>query len=342
MSTHWSTGVLALVAAGAFGASAALLGAALDEPEALRSARPVDAVPVEERSDDDARLLRLSLVAGGPRTVAAPRSGVLTSLSCASGEPVRSGSVIATVDGEVVIALATDEPLWRDLEVGTEGSDVRGFQRSLSALGFPVADDGRVGPRTVRAAQRLLRSAGSGLRLTAGVPLDRFAWIPADAVPARACDGTVGTPTERGAPLVSLPVDLVGATVAPPAGATPGAREVRVGQVTAPVDPDGVVRDRAALAAIASTPEYASATVEDGTASIPADWRLHEPETVLVVPPAALYDLRDDQACVQVPRRREAVLVAVVGSELGQSYVRAPSGGFSSVLLHPDAGRRCR
>lgn len=339
---HWSTAVLVVVTACALGAAATLAVVDLTEPETLRPPTPARSASVEERTDADARLLQLTLVAGAERVVAAPRGGVLTSLSCTPGDPVWSGSAIATIDGDVVVALGSDVPLWRDLATGVEGADVLGLQREISRLGFPVAADGVVGPRTIRAVQRLLDAAGSSSRLTDSIPVDRFAWVPGRAVPSRSCEGTVGVRVDPGAPLVALPVDLVRATVVPPADATEGARELVVGSVTAPVDPDGAVRDRATLDAIAGTEEYATATAADGAAAVPVDWRLRSPDPVLVVPPAALYDLRDGTACVQVPPRRDPVQVAVLGSDLGQSFVRPAGRAFRQVDLQPDRDRSCR
>jgi hypothetical protein len=43
------------------------------------------------------------------------------------------------------------------------------------------------------------------------------------------------------------------------------------------------------------------------------------------VPPSALWDIRDHHACVQ-PVTGDPLLVEVIGSELGQSFIRADPG----------------
>lgn len=69
-------------------------------------------------------------------TVSSPVAGTVTSI-VASGDAVGAGSVVATVDGEPVVAFIGDIPSYRDLDVdSSDGPDIRQLETNLVALGF--------------------------------------------------------------------------------------------------------------------------------------------------------------------------------------------------------------
>lgn len=334
-----------LAAAGA--AVTAVVALPVEPPASLSTATPVGTVAVTERTDADERQVQLLLDTGAPGAVVTSRAGVVTASTCAAGGALRSGAEVVRIDGVPVLALASTTPLWRDLSEGDRGDDVRGVQQELARLGSRIAVDGVVGPATVRAVRELLVAQGSAR--SAAAPDDvieraAFAWIPAPEVTVTACDAVVGATIGTDGVLATLPAELRGARLEQlPVDAVPGTRQVRVGQATAPVDDRGVVTDQAALDALRTQPEYAAVLAStDGAPSVPATWSLVEPLRVLVVPPSALWDVRDGSACVR-PVPGAPTLVEVVGSELGQSFVRLPSGGrLTQVRSEPDGGRPCR
>jgi peptidoglycan hydrolase-like protein with peptidoglycan-binding domain len=71
---------------------------------------------------------------GEPLNVAG-NGGVVTSATSAGTEMAR-GDIIATVDGEPVVLLYGQRPLWRSLAEGTEGVDVFLLESNLVALGY--------------------------------------------------------------------------------------------------------------------------------------------------------------------------------------------------------------
>ncbi|MBO1737966.1 peptidoglycan-binding protein [Leifsonia sp. TF02-11] len=341
---RWSiVGIVAIVAASAAGAGVALV-VPVPEPSALSTPRPDTIVPVTERAFADERQAQLQVSTGPLGSVVAPRQGRLTALTCRSGDRISSGTTFATIDGSPVVALATAIPLWRELGAGDKGDDVRALQTELARLGQPVQADGVVGRDTIRAA-----GAVRGVQppetndLTAVSPVD-FAWIPAHEVTVGECPGVVGAPVEAGAVLVGLPVPLVSARLSTfPANAAEGRRVLRVGSVSIPVSGDGAVTDPDALARIASTREFlATGAGPSEDKAIPVLWSLEDPVAALVVPPSALWDVEDGSACVLAADDR-VLLVTVLGSELGQSYVRVADGRSpDAVRSAPPTGRSCR
>jgi hypothetical protein len=64
-----------------------------------------------------------------------PGSLPLVTAIARPGKPVRTGIELARVAGQPVIALVTNQVLYRDLVVGAAGPDVRGFERAMMRAG---------------------------------------------------------------------------------------------------------------------------------------------------------------------------------------------------------------
>lgn len=335
--------VAMVVAAGT--ATTVVVAFPAEPPSSLRTATPASTVRVTDREDADERQVQVALDTGAPRAVVTARAGTVTSSTCSTGAVLRSGDVLATIDGEAVIALATDVPLWRDLELDDRGDDVRGLQRALNVGGAGLSEDGILGRGTLRSAVRFL--AERGVRPGEGadvLPRALFSWVPAAEQTVRSCTATVGAAVGADGVLAELPAELRGARLdSLPIDPVPGARDLRISGTTVEVDDGGVVTSTASLAAIAALPEYAATVASaDGVPTISATWALRRPRTVQVLPPSALYAIQGATACVQ-PTTGAPVTVEVLGSELGQSFVRPRDGGaLDRVRAVPDRGRPCR
>jgi peptidoglycan hydrolase-like protein with peptidoglycan-binding domain len=69
-------------------------------------------------------------------TVSSPVAGTVTSV-LGEGDTVDAGAVVATIDGDPVVAMIGDVPGWRDLTIdSSDGVDVRQLETNLVALGF--------------------------------------------------------------------------------------------------------------------------------------------------------------------------------------------------------------
>jgi peptidoglycan hydrolase-like protein with peptidoglycan-binding domain len=69
-------------------------------------------------------------------TMISPVEGTVTSVGD-TGETIEAGTVVASIDGQPVVALIGDVPSWRELSTSSEdGVDVRQLEMNLVALGF--------------------------------------------------------------------------------------------------------------------------------------------------------------------------------------------------------------
>ncbi|MFJ4295034.1 peptidoglycan-binding protein [Curtobacterium sp. NPDC089689] len=337
---------LAAVLVAAVAATVTVVSLPSDRPAVLASASAATSVRVTERADADERQVQLALDTGGPRAVVTARTGTVTASACSVGTVLRSGDVVASVDGEPVIALATDVPLWRDLEPDVRGDDVRGLQRALNVGGAGLAEDGVFGRGTLRAALRFLADRGVRTDIASEQTLPRapFAWVPSAENTVRSCSAVTGAPVADGGVLAELPAELRSAHVdSLPVEPVAGARDLTIGSTTVPVDEGGVVSSGSSLAAISALPEYAATVASsDGEPMIAATWSLRRPRTVQVVPPTALFAIDGANACVQRTDGRP-VRVEVLGSELGQSFVQPRDGTrLDRLRALPDQERPCR
>lgn len=137
----------------------------------------------------------------GSRDVAAPPPSdriVVTATAVEPGTKLLYGQLLAEVAGRPIFAIANDVPLYRDLVIGSEGSDVLALQRFLRKLDYyGVTESSRLDSGTLDAVRRMYRAAGYNLPyISAGVPgvgWREFAAIPSQqvSVSARANVGTL-------------------------------------------------------------------------------------------------------------------------------------------------------
>lgn len=92
----------------------------------------------------------------------APTNGeaVVTAVHVRVGDEVVAGQVLLEIAGRPVFAIEGTVPVYRDLVPGSEGEDVAQLQRALTAMGFPVSDDGVYGVSTKNAVRAWYERAG--------------------------------------------------------------------------------------------------------------------------------------------------------------------------------------
>lgn len=247
------------------------------------------------------------------------------------------------IDGSRLIALSTATPLWRSLGSGDRGDDVLALQAELTRLGYPTGHDGTMGPATIRALGELRAALQLPALSSSSADAMDFVWLPQPELEVSGCVGVVGTMVTSGDELMALPVRAVSARLSTiPQAAVPGSRSIRVGALSLPVDEEGAVVGSEALDQVSALPEFASASGDDGSASIPVTWVLSSPVTALVIPPTALWDVKDGTACVQ-PMHGGARQVKVLGSDLGQTFVSAADTmTMHEVRASPSTRQSCR
>lgn len=136
-------------------------------------------------------------------------TGTLTERQFENGSQVMPGDVLYTVDLEPVAVAVGSVPAFRDLEVGSEGADVRQLQEMLIASGFRTEPaDGRFGSGT-RSELEEWQSA-SGVSVTGAVPLGSLLFV-------RNLPGVVGWSDDSsiGGETIAEGKGMVGADLAP-------------------------------------------------------------------------------------------------------------------------------
>jgi hypothetical protein len=262
-------------------------------------------------------------------------SGVLTALACVPGAEALSGTSSFAVDGVAVIDLATAVPLWRPLEVGDHGPDVAALETELGRLGAAPAADGEWDWADARAFDALFGPFGVETSNDGTVPVASLAWLPAPSVVVGSCPLAVGAPIGTAQIALGFAPRITLARVQPPPDFVQGPRVLVVDGATIPVPVAGAITDPAGLAALAASPQFASADGDEITLS----WALASAVDVTVLPPSALYDLAGDLGCVEEERGPTAV--TVIASQLGRTLVE-PGHRLGLVAVHPGGEAPCR
>lgn len=318
MAPRIALGVLAAIVALSAGALLAFLLIARPLPPSLETGIAPQEVPVTTQAFDDARDVQAIAELAAPQGLLAPAAGRVTAESCDPGGVIESGGSLVAIDGEPLLNLATDVPLWRDLTSGASGADVASLQRELVRLGAAIDVDGRFGAATLAALRDLVAAIGGDTGID-GLMLSRILWLPATGVTSVVCSVSLGDAVAPGQELARLPRPLASVAVEQlPSGLMAGDRVLRIGSSVVPVNDAGVVTDAQALASL-ETAGVAWREDSEGPQVIPAVLALAEPLAVAVIPPSALYDAAGADACVTVDGAPTAVHVA--GSQLGQTFV---------------------
>ncbi|MDR3069536.1 MAG: hypothetical protein LBU38_00800, partial [Propionibacteriaceae bacterium] len=227
-----------------------------------------------------------------PREFKSGVSGTVTASSCAVGKAAKSGERLLLVNGSAVVALATQTPLWRDLQLREKGEDVKALSRELKRIGaYKGSVTGVVTRALVDSFNKFMTKAGvasSGVDRQS-ISASRIVWLPSASVRLGKCLVEVGDEIDAGTVLFASEIQVASARVALlPADISPGQHVLDIEGASIPVDDKGAVLDEEGLAAIAGTASFQAAEVGNGLASIQAHFRLVEPIEVSVVPPAAL------------------------------------------------------
>lgn len=191
-----------LVAAVAAGAGTWVLAAVPSGPGASASSgsrggtTSTGATATVTRGDlTDSKVLAGTLGYGAATGVPGTAAGTITWLPRAGDVIERDGALYA-VDERDVRSMYGTVPLWRDLERGLQGADVRQLNENLAALGYDVSVDDRFGPRTERAVRQWQQDRGH--EVTGVLTADDVAFVDG-AVRVASVDGRLGERIAGGA-----------------------------------------------------------------------------------------------------------------------------------------------
>ncbi|MEZ7125938.1 efflux RND transporter periplasmic adaptor subunit [Nonomuraea sp. AD125B] len=264
----------------------------------------------------------------GPVTGAvARRPGTITWLP-ASGARIARGRSLYRVDDEPVILMYGDTPAYRDLRVGTEGSDVENLERNLRRLGydgFTVDDEYTYG--TAAAVREW--QADRGLEETGVVELGRVVFAPGK-VRVESLEAEKGQPAQPGqkiltytgtAKVVTAELDAEDQRMARkgakvrvtlPDGTTVPGKVTEVATVIKPGEGQGADPETRVEALVALTSAKAVKAAKGlDRAAVDVTFTASRRENVLTVPVAALVALREGGFGLQVVEGGSARYVAV-------------------------------
>ncbi|MBX6750555.1 MAG: peptidoglycan-binding protein [Micromonosporaceae bacterium] len=324
---------LAAVALVAVGLLAGILLAPGRAPSSVAAPEGERRVAVSSRLFDDARRVEVTPHVAEAVTLTVAESGRVTRTACTPGAVIASGMSPLTVDDRPVLALATTVPLWRDLEWGARGEDVRAMQAELARLGHPVTPTGTYDRPTSTAVATILREIGVA-QPSGRLPVASVIWLPAPQVTVASCEVALAQTIGPG-PFATVAGGLTSLEVTGGlTGAVAGDRVLRIGDVSAPIDAGGMVTDPAFLAAVAASPEFAFATASNSALTL--DAVLATPLEVVVVPPGAIFGIADGTGCVLADGQPRPV--RVVASSLGQTMVTFDAGPAPTYVELPLPG----
>lgn len=180
-------------------------------------------------------------------------AGVVTSVDLATGEVAASGRQVATVDGLGVIALTTQQPMYRDLTLGSSGPDVEQLSMALRDLGLlaPNHVEDRYDSATALAVREFnLRRGVDSTEFSAAHTM----WLPHDTSVATSALKVGTLAPGHGSSVFTGTVELTDAyvTVTESDGPDAGSRfrfedghvrEVRIDNDAYRLDEDGSIRD---------------------------------------------------------------------------------------------------
>ncbi|MCP3759217.1 peptidoglycan-binding protein [Streptomyces sp. TBY4] len=172
--------------------------------------------PVEQGSLSSGIQLTGSLVHDAPTPVVAAGKGTVTGLP-AVGAVVKAGQKLYEVDGQPVVLMTGDRPMWRDLGPGVPaGSDVEQLEHNLVELGHAkglgLAADQKFTPDTATAVKRWQKSLG--VQETGAVPLGAVVMLPQESVRVQQVGAQLGA-VLGGSPVVTVTREELVVTVRP-------------------------------------------------------------------------------------------------------------------------------
>ncbi|MCI0159178.1 peptidoglycan-binding protein [Leifsonia shinshuensis] len=290
-------------------------------PDSLQVPQAPRTLGLQETEFRDERSMGLTADVDRTAAIALNTSGMVTASRCAPGAGFASGDVIAHLDAAPVVALSSSTPLFRDLALDDEGTDVTALRGALRGLGFAVDAEGSYSTAVRDAVKELQRRAG--VAPADGVlRLSSIAWLPGPTVAVTSCEVIVGERYELGSPYAQVPGTLRSLTLVTGETTTvvPGDRILRLGAREFTMPDSGVIGDRAVLDTIAASPEYLANAAKPKDSPLSVTARLVTPLRVVAVPPGALVGTAADARCVQAENGATAA-VRIVASRLGSSFV---------------------
>ena len=254
--------------------------------------------------------------------------GVVTDVAVSPGDVISTGTRLAGVNNQPIIAYVDAQPLWRDIARGAEGADVTAAQRLLKTFGhYSGPLDGKAGYGTEKAIKAFNRSLGLG-KTNGVMALANLAWVGTEPVTVATVSVRAGDQVSGGSELFTTTASLAAIVVTE----TPNVpRDAAIlldvnGVVIAYVAGSGRVTDADAVAAIAAS----LGTATEGVGEV----RLAQPLTVGTVPSSAVMSDANGTTCVFADQTSPPLPVEPQGGSLGTIELD-PSLIGQPILVNP-------
>ncbi|WP_157847170.1 hypothetical protein [Pseudoscardovia suis] len=310
-------------------------------PALLQQAKEVTLAPVETQEWSETRQITLTPTFSAERTLTSNSSGMVTADWSASG--LESGKAAFAVDGRPVMALATSQPLWRDLHYYDTGEDVRALNDELVRLGYPAdANSATYSWNTGNAWGKLLASAGAAGAADGSLSIADVLWIPEGSVSVSGWSASLGAQVMAGSQLATVPGVLQKLTIG---GASVGNadRTVTLYGLSATL-PAGQteITDRAFLDALSASQSWKSQSADSLLAGVSGSISTGDSTHVLRVPAAAVYGMDETgtNGCIIVDGK--TVHVSIAGAQMGVSLVTATDGSDIDAMHNVTVGSALR
>lgn len=272
-------------------------------PRGLEAASPHTFAPVESQQFDDARVADVSFLTGPRVDIRTSMPGVVTFLA-SEGTTIDSGQLLMQVNGQPILGLATQTPLYRDIGFGTSGPDVSALNNELVRLGFLSESSGDVFDSGSSAGWRRLQSHAGVTEAADEVSLAQTVWLPSDPVSLNVWRPAVGASVPSDGVIGTIPGKLISVTIHDVQGPAmrPGARVLTLMGASASIGEFGelpvTVSAPEFLRAIETSPQYRDYLAAPDQETV-GSLRLESPVPALRVPIGAVFDMDGSRGCIQ-------------------------------------------
>lgn len=271
------------------------LGSQLPRDDVLGTVSRTTSVPVAAEDFSDLRTVQLTPTLARADELRARRGGVLHRFDCMPGVQWTAGASPVSVAGQPVVLANLPEPLWRDFELGTRGSDVTAFQAFLAERGIAVATTG-VFDRQSLVAWRSLRATVGASDPVRGASAGDLIWIPGPTVAIQSCDAGIGETIADGSAIATTVPSVISVSISTPKELLPGRDYLLAfGNHTVPAHEN--VDDPAFLAALSASADFARWLDDPENQLVRGELRLAQPISVWKLPASAVLAFANG-ACV--------------------------------------------
>lgn len=316
-------------------------------PQLLGAAREATSAPVNTQEYVGAQQITVIPTVSAARNLIINATGTVTADWSANG--LESGHAALRVNDRVVVALNTATPLYRDLNVGDVGDDVRALNNELNRLGLnAVPDSDTYEWATSDGVRQLMNNCGN--TSDGALALSDVLWISDRTVRVGSWDAVEGSRVQAGTAIGQVAGTLTKLTIKNGQVADQDRTITVMGQTGTLPAGQTEITDAKFCEQVSATDDYRSMDEAALAAGINASIALHTPIQVLRVPAAAVFGVQDTKGCIvpvspgdnsnNADTVSKIVKITIVGSELGASLVASVDGDDMTAITDVAIGSR--